>query len=137
MQTLRILIVDDFRPWTHLLETILSKEPLYEVISTACDGHAALLEVERLKPDLVTLDVNLPKTSGLDVARSLQHTNPQLLVVFVSQNANAPIVRAAFEAGGSGYVLKTDADHELLNAIRSVCSGNRYLSSSLNKISGW
>src|SRR4051812_13936971 len=118
MQNLRILIVDDFQPWAHLLKTFLSKEPSYEVISTAWDGHAALLEAERLKPDLVTLDVNLPTISGLDLARSLQNFNPRPIVVFVSQNASSAIVRAAFKAGGSGYVLKTDAGRELLNAIR-------------------
>jgi DNA-binding NarL/FixJ family response regulator len=131
MQNLRILIVDDSRPWVNLLQTILSKEPLHEVISIAFDGDAALIEAERLNPDLMLLDVNLPTISGLDLAASLQNINPRPLVLFVSQNSNPSIVRAALEAGGKGYLLKTDADQELMNAIRAVCAGERYLSTSL------
>ena len=133
MQNLRIFIVEDFQPWAHAVETILSKEPLYQVISISSDGYAALTEAERLKPDLMLLDVNLRKTSGIDLARALQRINPRPLIVFVSQNASPAIVQAAFEAGANGYILKTDASQELIDAIRTVCEGKRYLSASLKR----
>jgi len=132
MELFRVLIVDDYEPWSRQLTAIIEKEPSYKVISTVSDGYAALKKAEEIKPDLVLLDISLPTLNGIEVVRSLQRFHPKPFVVFVTQNATPSIVRAALEAGGNGYVLKTYAHRDLLPAIKIVCSGGRFLSAKLN-----
>ena len=129
MHLLRILIVDDFEPWVHLLQSILQQEPLFHVVCTASDGQAALHNAEELKPDLVLLDIDLPSINGIDLARSFQRIRPRPLVLFVSQHLDPSTIRAALEAGGSGYIVKMDVHRELMKAIAMVCEGKKFLSS--------
>ncbi len=131
MESFRILIVDGYEPWLHQVTAILEKEPSYHVISTISDGYAALKQAEELKPELVLLDIGLPTVNGIELVRSLQRIRPKPFVVFVSQNATPSIVRAAMEAGGNGYVLKTHAYQDLLHAITTVRKGERFLSATL------
>ncbi len=134
MQTRRILIADRFKPWAQMLESILSKEPSYEIVCTVFDGSLALKKAEELKPDLMLVDVNLSTTNGIDLTRSIQHISPKPLVIFVSQDTTPSIVRAALEAGARGYVIKTEANRELIEAIRTVCTGQRFLSKKLDEM---
>ena len=134
MQSLKILIVDDFEPWAHFVETIISAESHHEVVAVTSNGYTALLEAERLKPHVALLDVNLPGMNGIDLARSLRRIKFPPFVLCVSQNRTAAVVRAAFEAGVGGYVLKTDVNRELITAIKSVTSGERFLSASLRDL---
>jgi DNA-binding NarL/FixJ family response regulator len=124
------LIVDDFEPWVHLLQSILISEPLLDVVSTASDGQLALQSAQELKPDLVLLDIDLPSINGIDLARSFQHIGPKPLVLFVSQHLDPLMIHAALEAGGNGYVVKTDAHRELMQAIETVCRTEQYLSTT-------
>jgi DNA-binding NarL/FixJ family response regulator len=130
LRSLRILIVDDFEPWVHLLQSIFKTEPLFHVVSTASDGCLALQSAEELKPDLVLLDVDLPLINGITLARSFQNFRPKPILLFVSQHLDPATIRAAIEAGGSGYVVKTDAHRELMQAIAMVCEGGRFFSTT-------
>ena len=134
MENLRILIVDAFEPWARLVQTVVSTEPLYEVIGIFSDGYAALTDAEQSKPDLVLLDINLPTINGIDLCRSLQRVKPRPFTIFVSQNETRAIVRAAFDAGANGYVLKTEVKQELIRAITIVSTGERFLSMGLRKL---
>ena len=131
MRPLRILIANDFQPWTHQLKTILSKEPLYEVVCSVSDGLSALKKVDELKPDLVLADIGIPTISGIDLARSLQRVQPRPHVLFVSAETAPSTVRAALKAGGKGYVLKSHAAVDLLKAVETVRKGEQFLSEPL------
>ena len=111
-----------------MLESILLKEPFCQVICTVFDGFLALRKTEELKPDLVLVDVNLSTINGIELTRSIQHLSPRPRVIFVSQDTTPSIVRAAMDAGASGYVVKTEANRDLIEAVRAVCTGQRFLS---------
>ena len=114
----------------HLLQSILNTDGLFDVISTASDGDVALQRAEELKPDLVLLDVDLPSINGIDLARSFQRIHPKPLILFVSQHLDPTTIRAAIEAGGNGYLVKTDTQRELMQAIAMICEGAQFLSTT-------
>lgn len=114
-----------------MLESIVEDAQLGQVICTACDGYVALKKAEELKPDLILLDINIPTLNGIDLARALQRAQPRPHILFVSDYETPSIVRAAIEAGGSGFVLKTHVRQEMEQAIKEVCRGRRFLSAKL------
>lgn len=116
-----------------MLESILSKEPSYEVICTVSDGSLALKKVEDLKPDLVLVEVSLSTMNGIDLTRSIQRISPKPFIIFVSQDATPSIVRAAMDAGANGYVIKTEANRDLIEAVRAVRAGRHFLSKKLDE----
>lgn len=101
------------------------------VISVASDGLEAVLKTEALQPDLILLDVGLPKLNGIEAARRIRNTAPESKILFLSQESDLAVARAALSVGGHGYVVKSDAENELIAAIEAVLKGKRYLSRKL------
>ena len=101
------------------------------VISVASDGLEAVLKTEALQPDLILLDVGLPKLNGIEAARRIRNTAPESKILFLSQESDLAVARAALSAGGHGYVVKSDAEDDLITAIEAVMKGKRYLSRKL------
>ena len=95
------------------------------------DGSEAVQKVANLKPDLVVLDIGLPKLNGIEAARQIRQFSPTSTIVFLSQNNDSDVVRAALSTGALGYVHKTDAQSELLPAVDAVLRGKQFVSSSL------
>ncbi len=125
--TIRVLLADDHGIVRDGLRAVLSKEPGLEVVGEEADGEAALAAIERLQPDVAVLDVQMPKLTGIEVARKLSaqaHTS----VVLLSMHKEDSFVQAAMLAGAAGYVVKEDAARELTDAIRAVARGDTYLS---------
>ena len=133
----RILIADDHNL---LLEGYrLMLEPEFELAGSVEDGQALLTEAQRLKPDIILLDISMPLLNGIDAARQLSKCLPAAKLIFVTMHADADYVTEAFRAGASGYLLKRAAASELLNAIRETLKGNRYVSPLVtrNSLDGW
>lgn len=128
MAIVRLLVVDDFQLWRDCVQTHLEGYPHVYIAGFASDGLEALRKVEELQPDLVLLDINLPKLSGIEAARQIRELSPSCKIVFLSGHSHPEIVQAALEAGGSGYVHKEDASAELLPSLESVLVGRQYLS---------
>jgi len=101
------------------------------VIGEASDGSEAVQMAEALRPDLIVLDIGLPKLNGIEAARQIRQLSPNSGIVFLSQNSDLDVVRAALGTGTLGYVLKTYARHELLPAVDAVLGGKQFFSSSL------
>jgi CheY-like chemotaxis protein len=101
------------------------------VIGVASDGLEAVLKTEELQPELILLDIGLPKLDGIEAARRIRNAVPESKVLFVSQESDLDVVRAALSAGGHGYVVKSDAEDELMAAIEMVMEGKRYVSRGL------
>ena len=95
------------------------------------DGSEAIQKAEELNPDLILLDIGLPKLNGIEAARQIRQFSPNSRIVFLSQNNDSDIVRAALSTGALGYVHKTDAQSELLPAVDAVLRGKQFVSSSL------
>jgi len=100
----------------------------------ASDGTEALEKAEKLQPDLVVLDIGLPKLNGIEVAKRLRQLAPQAIILFLSQEPSSDVVREALRMGALGYVHKARAGSELLPAIEAVLGGNRYVSRGLDGI---
>ena len=131
LSSIRILVVDDYRPFRQWVCSRLGKKPELQVVGEAADGLEAVQKAEELKPDLIVLDVGLPKLNGIEAARKIRQLSPSSKIVFLSLNRDLEVVRAALSTGALGYVLKTDARSELLPAVDAVLRGKQFVSSRL------
>ena len=104
------------------------------VVVEAADGLAGLWKAQELQPDLVILDIGLPKLNGIEVARRILKSAPGTKIVFVSEQRSSDIVEEALRTGARGYVVKSDAGRDLLSAVRAVLGGKRFVSASLASI---
>lgn len=100
------------------------------VIREAADGLEAVQFAADLKPDLVTMDLGLPKLNGIEAAKQILNQCPETKILFISENRSPEIVQAALAAGGMGYVVKSNAA-ELLKAVQTVILSGRYVSQKL------
>lgn len=126
MGTHTILIADDHPLVLQALKTLL-EEKNGEVIGTVEDGETLVEAARQLRPDLILMDISLPSLSGLEAARRIKQHDPQCQIIFLAMQADPTYVREAFQAGGSGYLLKRSAGTELRRAIRTVLEGQMYL----------
>ncbi len=127
--TVRILLVDDFEPWRRIAASLLQKKAGLQIICEASDGLEAIQKAEEVQPDLVVLDVGLPKLNGIEAARSIRKVAPESKILFLSENRDSQIVAAALSAGGHGYVVKSDSASELLVAVEAALEGKRFVGS--------
>lgn len=128
--TVRILLVDDFQPWRSFIGSLLRTKPEWQVISEVSDGLEAVQKAEEIHPDLILLDIGLPKLNGIEAASSIRKIAPMAKILFLSENRSPDIVRAALSVGGRGYVVKSDGANELLVAVEAVLDGKRFVSST-------
>jgi len=110
---------------------LLQERRGWQVIAEASDGSEAVQRAEELKPDLILLDIGLPKLNGIEAAWRIRPVSPSSKIIFLSQNSDFDVVRAALSTGAISYVHKTDAQSELLPAVDAVLRGKRFVSSSL------
>ncbi len=128
---IRILIVDDHALFRAGLRSRLAEEPDLEPVGEAGSTEEALGRAQALRPDVVLLDLLLPRRSGAEAVRELAKVSPRSRVLIVSSQASPSAVRQALEAGACGYVPKRATDRELLDAIRRVSAGERYVDPDL------
>ena len=102
------------------------------MIGDVADGIQAVEKAQELDPDLILLDIGLPRLNGLQAARQILKCNPQSRIVFLSQESSAEVVREALNLGACGYVVKSQAGSELLPAIKAALEGKRFISSGLS-----
>jgi DNA-binding NarL/FixJ family response regulator len=128
---MRVLIVDDYEPWHAFVATTFHKETELQVVGKVSDGLQAVQMAQELQPDLILLDIGLPKLNGIEAARRIREVSPASKIVFVSENRSADVAEEALSTGAGGYVVKSDAASELLPAIKAVLEGKRFVSASL------
>ena len=131
MSPIRILVVDDFEGWRRQVRLLFQARPQWQIIAEVSDGSEAVQKVAALKPDLIVLDIGLPKLNGIEAARGMRHLFPTSTIVFLSLNNDPDVVRAALSTGALGYVHKTDVQRDLLPAIEAVLQGRQFVSSSI------
>ena len=127
---LRILVVEDHAPFRHLIRTLLQRRAELQ-ITEAADGVEAVRKLESLQPDLILLDINLPKMDGFEVAKQIPRLAPHARLLFMSQESSSEVVREALGLRADGYIHKTSAASDLLSAIDAVLAGRRFVSRSL------
>ena len=121
LMAVRILLVDDHPIVRQGLRTLLEGRPGWQVVGEASDGIEALDKVEVLDPDVVVLDVTMPRMNGLEACRLIQQKRKSSLeVLFVTQHDSPQMMREALDAGARGYVVKSNAARDLLEAVEAV-----------------
>jgi len=131
MCAVRILVVDDHEIVRRRLSSLLQKRAEFSVISEGSDGFQAVQKSKDLQPDVVVLDISMPGMSGLEAAPQIRRVAPDAEILFVSQHDTLSMVREAFSTGARGYVLKSDAGTDLVNAVLAVSQQKEFLSGKL------
>jgi DNA-binding NarL/FixJ family response regulator len=136
--TIKILIVDDYNEWRRKVCKLLQErtESQLQIICEASDGLEAVQKAEELKPNLIVIDIGLPKLNGIEAARQICQLSPVSEIIFLSQDNSLDIVQAALSTGAQGYVCKANAGSELLPAVETVLRGERFVSSSVKNYKG-
>lgn len=127
----RILLVEDFKPYRILILKLLSQSPDFSVVSHAEDGADAIAQAGRLRPDLILMDIGLPKLNGLEAARQILELVPTSKIIYLTYVTDTDVVEEALSLGASGYILKHEAEEVLLPALAAVLEGNRFISDGL------
>jgi DNA-binding NarL/FixJ family response regulator len=125
MRKSRILLADDHKIVIEGLKGLL--EPEFELVGTVEDGRALISEAARLRPDLIVVDISMPRLNGIDAVRQIRKNDSTIKVVFLTMHADASYAASAFEAGASGFVLKHSASLELITAIKEAMHGRTYV----------
>jgi DNA-binding NarL/FixJ family response regulator len=121
----RILLGDDHKLMVEGLQRILDGE--CEVVGTAVDGRELVRLAKELQPDIVLVDISMPLLNGIEATRQIRQCCEKTRVIVLTMHTESKLVAEAFEAGASGYVLKSEAGDELLTAIRTTVGGQRYI----------
>lgn len=124
---IRVLLADDHAVLRAGLRALLSTEDDMEVVGEAGDGDETLEQTRELRPDLVVMDIAMPGMTGLEATRRIRQEGLPSKVLILTMHAEARYLLPVVEAGGSGYVLKSSADRELIEAIRTVSRGEVFL----------
>jgi DNA-binding NarL/FixJ family response regulator len=131
--SMRLMIADDHSMIRGGLKLLLDRQPDFEVIAEAGDGAEAVAVALELRPDLCILDVSMPKLTGLQATREIKLQAPEIDVLILSMHDDERYLFEALKAGAGGYVLKTEADRALVDAVRAVARGEPFLTSSAQR----
>ena len=133
----RILLAEDHVTVREGIKLLVNNQPDMEVIGEADNGEAAISEAKRLKPDMVVLDISMPKLNGLAATKRLKRLLPEVKIVTLTRHTDDGYLQQLIKAGVNGYVLKQSAPSELISAIRAVSEGKSYIDAALtNKVMG-
>jgi DNA-binding NarL/FixJ family response regulator len=128
---LRILLADDHEIVRRGLRAVLEAESDWEVMDEAGNGLEAVEMAERYKPDVVLMDISMPELNGLEAARRIRRTQPDVEVLFLTMHESEQMIREGMDAGGRGFLLKSDAGHELVPAGKSVSRHKAFFSPTI------
>ena len=135
----RIVIAEDYTILRDGLRALITSDPNFEVVGEAEDGRQAIQRVKKLLPDLLLIDLSMPRMNGIDALKEIKRDCPKTRVIVLTVHKTNEYLTAALQAGADGYVLKDASREELLNAIHHVLAGKSYLSPTVSKevISGF
>ncbi|MFW5755754.1 MAG: response regulator [Tangfeifania sp.] len=131
---IKVLIADDHQLFREGLVNLISSAPDIEVIAEAKDGKEATEKTKELNPDVVLIDIGMPEMNGIEATRILKKQQSQVKVIAVSMHSDRQFVKGILEAGADGYLLKNCTYRQLIDAIKSVFEGKKYLSDDITEM---
>lgn len=134
MKKIRVLLADDHTILRQGIRSLLEHEPDIEVIAEAEDGHQAVKIAAQQKPDVILMDIAMPRLNGLEATSQIKKIYPEAKVLILTMHDNEEYIRRALASGAMGYILKDAASRELLNAIRAVHRGEAVLSPAITRL---
>lgn len=129
----RVLIVDDHAFIRRGVETILQSFPEWQVCGEASNGSDAVQLANQLSPEVVLMDVTMPGMNGLEATRIIRKQHPDVKVILLTLHESSEVLRSGFRAGANGYLLKADAEEELMKALRVVVGDGSYISPKIDQ----
>jgi DNA-binding NarL/FixJ family response regulator len=129
----RVLIVDDHAFIRRGVETILESSPDWQVCGEASNGTDAVRLAKQLSPEVILMDVTMPGMNGLEATRIIRREHPDVKVILLTLHESSEVLRSGFRAGASGYLLKADAEEELMKALRVVVGDGSYISPKIDQ----
>jgi len=134
MTTYRVMLADDHALFRSGVKRILEEIPEVEVVGEAADGMQLLALLKEATPDLVILDISMPKLRGLEIIQDIRALYPEVQVLMLTMHKNPEYLSHALGAGAAGFLLKEDADPELLEAVATIRRGKTYLSPAISQV---
>lgn len=131
---IQVLIVDDHAIIRDGLKALLEKESKFVVVGEAENGFEAIELMKKVSPDVILLDIAMPGMNGIQAAREILETQPEVKIIILSMYATSEIIHQALKAGVLGYLIKDAAGEEVISALESVYKGRRYFSTSIKEV---
>lgn len=131
MDKFRIILAEDHETVREGIKLLINSQADMEVISEVSNGSAAIKDVQKLKPDIVVMDISMPETNGLKATARIKREFPEIKILALTRHTDDGYIQQLIQAGANGYVLKQSAPTELIHAIRNVCAGKSYLDPAL------
>ena len=128
----RVLIVDDHAFIRRGVQTILHPFPEWEFCGEAENGREAIRMARELKPEIIIMDISMPELNGIDATRAIHKSQPAIKIVLLTLHDSSELLRFAFRAGARGYLLKSDAEQELVKALTVVSGEGAYISRKID-----
>jgi two-component system response regulator NreC len=134
MKQIRVLLADDHKLMRTGLRLIVDQHSEFSVVGEADDGREAVALVETLRPDVVVMDIGMPRLNGIEAAAQIHEAHPEIAIVMLSMHSDEGYVLRAFKAGARGYLLKDSAEADLSRAITAVIEGKSFFSPAVSKV---
>jgi DNA-binding NarL/FixJ family response regulator len=128
---IRVLLADDHAVVRDGLRALLEAQPGIEVVGDVANGREAVREVQKLRPDIVVMDIAMPDLNGIEATLQIQDTSASTRILILSMHSSTEHIFRALQAGARGYLLKDSAGTEVVEAVRAVHAGKRYLSQKI------
>jgi two-component system response regulator NreC len=128
----RVLVVDDHAFIRRGVKAILLSFPEWELVGEADNGLDAVKLAAELNPDVVVMDVSMPQMNGIEATREISKAHPSIKIILLTLHDSGELLRNGFRAGAKGYILKSDAEQELIKALRVVSGNGSYISPSID-----
>jgi DNA-binding NarL/FixJ family response regulator len=129
----RVIVVDDHAVIRRGVQGILSAFPEWELCGEAENGQEGVKLAETVRPEIIIMDVSMPGLNGLEATRIIHNTLPDTKILLLTLHSSTELVRSAFRAGARGYVLKSDAEHELVRALNVLAGDGTYVSPGIDQ----